>query len=68
MGEWADKHKTLVIVGVSNLAELLRWEQKLRDAQTNYEVFTEPDKENEKTAIAVHPCADSYLFRKLQLI
>ena len=68
MCEWADEHKTLVILGVLNLAELLRWEQKLRDSLTKYEVFTEPDKQDEKTAIAVHPSADAFLFRNLQLI
>ena len=57
-----------MILGVRNLAELLRWEQKLRDSRTEFEVFTEPDRGDEKTAIAVHPNADSYLFRNLQLI
>ena len=68
MCEWAEQHKTLVILGVRDLAELLRWEQKVRDSHTSYEVFTEPDRRDEKTAIAVHPGADSYLFRNLQLI
>lgn len=66
--EWADKHKTLVIMGVRDLAELLRWEQKLRDARTAYEAFTEADLGNEKTAIAIHPAADSCLFRNLCLL
>jgi hypothetical protein len=66
--EWADRHKTLVLLGVRDLAELLYWEQKLIDSRTRYEAFAEPDKEGEKTAIAVHPSADAILFRKLRLL
>jgi len=57
-----------VILGVGDLQELLRWEQKLRDAQIAYEAFMEPDFRNETTAIAIHPAADSYLFRNLRLL
>jgi len=66
--EWADKHKTLIIVGVRDLAELLRWEQRLSAWRIEYGVFTEPDRGDEKTAIAVHPMAHPYLFRNLRLI
>jgi hypothetical protein len=66
--EWADRHKTLVILGVRDLPELLRWEQRLTDSRTKYEAFAEPDREGEKTAIAVHPAADAYLFRNLRLL
>lgn len=51
-----------------DLSDLLRWEQKLRDAQLKYEVFEEPDRGEEATAIAIHPAAASYLFRNLRLI
>jgi hypothetical protein len=37
--EWADKHKTLVILSVGDLEELLRWEQKLRDAQNRLRII-----------------------------
>jgi len=66
--EWADKEKTLVILGVRSLAELLRWEQMLRDAQIRYEVFEEPDRGGEKTAIAIDPNVDPYLFRNLRIL
>lgn len=68
MRAWADDHKTIVILGVRDLAELLRWEERLRDAQAAYEAFTEPDMGGEKTAIAVHPTVDPHLFRNLQLL
>ena len=51
-----------------DLADLLRWEQKLRDARLRYEVFVEPDRGDEKTAIAVHPAADPHLFHNLRLM
>ena len=57
-----------MILGVGDLQELLRWEQKLRDAQIAYEAFMEPDFRNETTAIAIHTAADSYLFRNLRLL
>ena len=68
MREWADRHKTLVLLGVRDLVELVLWEQKLTDARTKYEVFAEPDRKGEKTAIAVHPSADAALFRNLRLL
>ena len=68
MEEWVDDQKTIVILGVRGLDELLRWEQLLRDSHTNHAVFQEPDRGDEKTAIAVHPNADAYLFRNLRLL
>ena len=68
MREWADRHKTLVILGVRDLGELLNWEQILAHSRTRYEAFAEPDRNGEKTALAVHPSADGYLFRKLRLL
>ena len=66
--EWADEHKTLIILGVRDVSDLLRWEEKLRDAQLRYELFEEPDRRGEATAIAIHPAADPYLFRNLRLV
>ena len=57
-----------MILGVRSLAELLRWEQLLRDSQINYAIFEEPDRGGEKTAIAVDPNANPYLFRNLRLL
>lgn len=68
MRAWADHHKTIVILGVRHLAELARWEQRLRDSQTRYAAFAEPDMGGEKTAIAVHPAVDRHLCRNLQLL
>jgi peptidyl-tRNA hydrolase len=66
--EWADEHKTLIILGVRDLSDLLQWEQKLRDAQLKYELFEEPDRAGEATAIAIHPAVDPYLFRQVRLL
>lgn len=68
MQEWVDTQKTIVILGVRDLNQLLRWEQLLRDSHTKHAVFEEPDRGDEMTAIAVHPNADPYLFRNLRLL
>ena len=57
-----------MILGVRDLSDLLRWEQKLRDAQLQYEMFEEPDRGGEATAIAIHPAVDPYLFRNVRLL
>jgi hypothetical protein len=57
-----------VVLGVRDLSELLRWEQRLADARLNYAVFVEPDRNDEKTAIAVHPACDPALFRNLDIL
>lgn len=57
-----------MILGVQGLPELIRWEQRLRDAHLSYETFMEPDRGNERTAIAIHPATDPYLFRNLRLL
>ena len=51
-----------------DLSDLLRWEQKLRDAQLKYELFEEPDRGGEATAIAIHPAVDPYLLRHVRLL
>lgn len=66
--EWAGRDKTIVIVGVRDEAELLRYERRLRDARVVCEAFAEPDRGGEKTALAAHPSADPHLFRHLRLL
>lgn len=66
--EWAERHRTLIILGVPDEKALTRWEQKLRDAQIKCEAFTEPEMGNEKTALAVYPSAGGDLFRALRLL
>ena len=66
--EWAQDHKTLIILGVRDQGALIQWERRLRDARIICESFREPDIEGEKTAIAVCPTADPQLFRNLRLI
>ena len=66
--EWADRHKTLVILGVRDRREVLRWRRRLGDARVACEAFSEPDMSDEETALAVHPAADPLLFRHLRLL
>lgn len=66
--EWADRHKTLVILGVRDRRELLRWRRRLGDARVTCEAFSEPDMNGEETALAVHPAADPHHFRNLRLL
>lgn len=63
-----DHHKVLVILGVRDLKVLEHWEQKLSDSRSKYEVFTEPDMNEEKTAIAIHPGTDGRIFKTLRLL
>lgn len=58
----------LVILGVRDLRELQHWEQKLGDSRSKYEVFSEPDRGDEKTAIAIHPATDARMLRTLRLL
>ena len=66
--QWGADHHTLVILGVDDEVELRRWEDELRKRGVTFEHFCEPDLENQMTAIAIHPAADSRLFRELQLL
>lgn len=66
--KWADQYRTLVILAVENLHHLNLWEEELRVRQIPCEHFAEPDLNSEKTALAVHPCADSKLFNGLRLL
>ena len=68
MQEWADDHKTLVVLGVENEAELKGWKDQLGQRGIACEVFVEPDIGDQATALAVHPTADHSLFRDLRLL
>ncbi len=55
----------MVVLGIENQAELTEWENQLT---VEYHSFVEPDRNNEKTAIAISPAADPKQFRKLKLL
>jgi hypothetical protein len=57
-----------VILSVENLHHLNLWEEELRVREISCEHFAEPDQNDEKTALAVHPCADAKLFKGLRLL
>lgn len=44
------------------------WESKLKALGIACEAFIEPDMDDQKTALAVHPAADPKLFKKLRLL
>jgi hypothetical protein len=66
--EWAEVHRTLVILGVDDERSLCDWEASLRERGIACEHFVEPDLGDQKTALAVHPSADGRLFRELRLL
>jgi hypothetical protein len=51
---------------VENLHQLKLWEEELRLRGICCEPFVEPDRNDEKTALAVHPAAETKLFRRLR--
>lgn len=57
---------TLVYLGVKNEQELYKWMHKLEMDNIQYSTFTEPDRNNEITALATDNQYPS--FKKLQLI
>jgi peptidyl-tRNA hydrolase len=63
--EWAEEHRTLVILGVEGERELERWRADLGSLGIPHEAFAEPDLGDQITALAVHPSADARLFRRL---
>lgn len=66
--EWVENDKTLIILGLDNVNHLHEWENRLINLNIPIATFIEPDIGNQKTAIAIHPCADKSLFKKLKLI
>jgi len=65
---WVTDYKTLVLLGVSGEEELSGWEQKLKEARIRYKAFREPDRDNQLTAVAVHPESGPELFRELRVL
>src|SRR4051812_25639052 len=66
--EWADSHRTIVVLGVDGERELTAWAFELAARGVLCEAFEEPDLGGETTALAVHPHADRRLFRGLRLL
>jgi len=53
--DWADNHKTLIIVSVKDEDELRALSKALNSAGVRVQPFFEPDMDDQMTAIAVHP-------------
>src|SRR5262245_8172185 len=66
--EWADEHRTLVILGVDGERDLESWRADLLSLGVACEAFAAPDLGGETTALAVHPNVDARLFRRLDLL
>ena len=66
--EWADEHKTMVLLGVDKEEDLEKWEEKLGSKGVPCETFVEPDMGDQKTAIAVPPSCDGHLLKRLNLL
>lgn len=59
--EWATRHKTVIVLGVSDEAQLLSWEKNLTErADVYWASFREPDRNNQLTAIAALPPANFF--------
>jgi peptidyl-tRNA hydrolase len=66
--EWADAHRTIVVLGVDGERDLRAWRAELSARGVPCESFAEPDLGGETTSLAVHPRADRRLFRGLRLL
>jgi peptidyl-tRNA hydrolase len=53
--EWADNHKTMVILGTKNEQELRALLESLSSSGLRCQPFYEPDLDNQLTAFAIHP-------------
>ena len=59
------EYQTMVVLDIGNKWKMEEWKSKLEDQGKTFEVFREPDIENELTAIA---CYDNgVIFKKLKL-
>jgi len=54
--EWNTVSKYLVFLSVENEASLHQFLQKIQKTSLKYSTFTEPDIDNQLTAIALEPC------------
>jgi hypothetical protein len=66
--EWAEDHKTMVLLGVDDEEDLSKWQKKLEEGGIPCSVFTEPDIGDQKTALALHPSCNSSLVKRLRLL
>lgn len=64
MQQWQTDSKTMVLLGVENEQELLKWTDKISGP---HHIFREPDINNQATAIAIIP-TDNKMFRDLRLL
>ena len=55
VADWADNHKTMVVLGAKDEAELRALLQALNSAGLRCQPFFEPDMGNQLTSIAIHP-------------
>jgi len=55
VAEWAENHKTMVVLGAKNEVELRALLQDLDSAGLRCQPFYEPDMDNQLTAFAIHP-------------
>lgn len=60
------KNEYLIYLHVKDLDDLLKWEWKMQEHDIPYSMFTEPDIENQPTALAVK--SDGKMFAKLKLM
>ena len=57
-----------MLLGVEDERDLKQWEDRLKRLEVDHTTFVEPDRNNEKTALAVSPRADYRLFQDLRLL
>jgi len=64
------EHPSVIILGVKSETSLNNFENYVKEQNFHYEVFREPDRDNEKTSVAVYPVAEDQkiLFKKFQLL
>lgn len=58
----------MVVLGVKNEQELAEWERRLADEGTRFATFIEPDRNNERTALAIMPTENGERFGRLRLL
>jgi hypothetical protein len=59
----------MVLLGVESEGEIVNWSRRCEEAGIHHEVFREPDRNNEATALAAMPSEeDGKLFRKIRLL
>ena len=64
------EHPSVIVLGVKSEESLNNFEKYVYDQNFHYETFREPDRNNEKTSVAVYAVGecDRHLFKKFQLL